>query len=70
MMNTAQQLATFGVSAEAIAGQVRIQTGPGGAELDPTAAQRFAFYLAHAYMHAGGPPRRSAGGNVIIGGAR
>jgi hypothetical protein len=69
MMDAAQQLATFGVSAEAIAGQVRIRTGSGGAELNPKAAQRFAYYLAHAYMHAGGP-LRSAGGNVIIGGPR
>ena len=65
MMTAGQQLQAFGVSAETIGDQVRITTRPGGSLLDAAAAQRFAFYLAHAYMQAG-PIGRSATGNVII----
>ena len=53
------------LSVEARGASVIVELGDRSATLTPREAQRFAFYLARAYMRAGGTTRSPAG-NVVL----
>jgi hypothetical protein len=53
------------LSVEARGERVIVELGDRFTTLTPREAQRFAFYLARAYMRAGGMTR-SPGGNVVL----